>query len=74
MVSISTPSFPANCPITNGGPVDARQRGLKSPRPILGMRGKVEAAQICLGMNRYDSLCSLPVWLHSKDENHEPLI
>jgi hypothetical protein len=26
--------------ITNGDLVDARQRGLKSQRPILGMRGK----------------------------------
>jgi hypothetical protein len=29
---------------------------------------KVEAAQICLGMNRHDSLCSLTVCVNQKDE------
>jgi len=41
-----------------------------------GCGGKVETAQICLGMNRYNSLCSPPVciYLNQKDENHELLI
>jgi hypothetical protein len=29
---------------------------------------KVEAAQICLGMNRYNSLCSPTVRVNQKDE------